>query len=291
MAARLMPGNRYFAWLRSGISMLLGHRDRGSTKTKSMTAKSESEGNAPSAVVELKAAAFTLPVIRLLDTDMDTVAEQLGAKVDQAPEFFRNAPVVVDLSALPAGADEVQFPLLVGLLRGHGMIPVGVRGGNASQNRAAEVMELAIMSETATRNPRQVTTKPASKPAAPAQTAERLPETTKPVTGGSFKLITHPIRSGQRVYTREGDLSVVGPISSGAELMADGNIHIYGPLRGRAMAGMNGDTQARIFCQSLEAELVSVAGRYRVSENIPTTLRGVPVQIFLDQEVLRIEKL
>jgi septum site-determining protein MinC len=84
---------------------------------------------------------------------------------------------------------------------------------------------------------------------------------------------------------------VVAAVSAGAELMADGNIHVYGPLRGRALAGMKGDTEARIFCQDLQAELVSVAGHYRVSENIPMDLRGVPVQIYLDQKVLRIEKL
>jgi septum site-determining protein MinC len=93
------------------------------------------------------------------------------------------------------------------------------------------------------------------------------------------------------VYASGGDLSIVAPVSSGAELMADGNIHVYGPLRGRAMAGLKGDSEARIFCQDLQAELVSVAGHYRVSENIPAALKGVPVQIFLDKEVLRIEKL
>lgn len=253
-----------------------------------MAVKPESEGNTPFAAVELKATTFTLPVIRLLDTDMDAVAEYLNAKVDQAPEFFHNTPVVIDLSALPAHADDIQFPLLVGRLRGHGMIPVGVRGGDAVQNRAAEAMELAIMGGVAIRNPRQAATKSGTKSA--SQSTEQAPAVAKPVSGGTFKLVTHPVRSGQRIYAAEGDLSVVGPVSSGAELMADGNIHVYGPLRGRAMAGMNGDSKTRIFCQDLEAELVSVAGRYRVSENIPTALRGVPVQIFLDQEILRIEK-
>jgi septum site-determining protein MinC len=99
------------------------------------------------------------------------------------------------------------------------------------------------------------------------------------------------VRSGQRVYAAGGDLSIIAAVSSGAELMADGNIHVYGPLRGRALAGMKGNTAARIFCQDLQAELVSVAGHYRVSENIPRELRGVPVQIYLDQKILRIEKL
>ena len=84
---------------------------------------------------------------------------------------------------------------------------------------------------------------------------------------------------------------MVAPVSSGAELMADGNIHIYGPLRGRAIAGLKGNLEARIFCQDLQAELVSVAGHYRVSENIPPELKGMPVQIYLDHDVLRIEKL
>nr|AFK79041.1 MinC [Candidatus Thiosymbion oneisti] len=254
-----------------------------------MVVKPESEGKTPAGAVELKAAAFTLPVIHLFDTDMDGVAEQLGTKMDQAPEFFRNTPVVVDLSALPPRAGDIQFPLLVGLLRGYGMIPVGVRGGNAFQNQAAEVMELAIMGEAAISNPGQATDEPVSKPA--AQAAEQAPGTIKPSSGRTSKLVTQPVRSGQRVYATGGDLSVVGPVSSGAELLADGNIHVYGPLRGRAMAGMSGDAEARIFCQALEAELVSVAGRYRVSERIPDVLKGIPVQIFLDQEILRIEKL
>lgn len=104
-------------------------------------------------------------------------------------------------------------------------------------------------------------------------------------------IVSRPVRSGQRVYAAGGDLSIVAAVSSGAELMADGNIHVYGPLRGRALAGMNGNLGARIFCQDLQAELISIAGHYRVSENIPAEMQGFPVQIFLDQKILRIEKL
>lgn len=260
-----------------------------------MAANPESTGDTPPASFELKAASFTLPVIRLLGADMDAVAEQLGAKVDQAPDFFRNTPVVVDLSGLPTtGAGDVQFPLLVGLLRGYGMIPVGVRGGDVAQNEAAEAMELAILGDAFVRKPKAAAVKPAanygSKPAKPAPDTGR-PRAPKPARDASFTLVARPVRSGQRVYAAGGDLSVVAPVSSGAELMADGNIHVYGPLRGRALAGMKGDSKARIFCQDLQAELVSVAGHYRVSENIPAALKGVPVQVFLDQEILRIEKL
>ena len=245
-------------------------------------------GETPTAF-ELKAGAFTLPIIRLLDADMERVAEQLGAKVEQAPDFFRNTPVVIDLGGFPESAGEVEFPLLVGLLRGYGMIPFGVRGGSKTQNSAAEAMELAILGDTYTRASRPPEPRPAAS-AAPARADARGAD----VPAGpeaKFKLVVRPVRSGQRIYAAGGDLSVVAPVSSGAELMADGNIHVYGPLRGRALAGLNGADTARIFCSDLQAELVSVAGHYRVSDNIPAELRGVPVQVYLDQNVLRIEKL
>jgi septum site-determining protein MinC len=257
-----------------------------------MAVNPPSPASALTAAFELKASSFTLPVIRLLAGSMEAVAEQLGAKVEQAPEFFRNTPVVIDLTALPPGAGEVEFPVLVGLLRGYGMIPFGVRGGTQSQNAAAEAMELAILSETFARAAKA--SGAATEPPARAR-AETAPATTRgepqkrPSQG--FTLVTRPVRSGQRIYAAGGDLSVVAAVSSGAELMADGNIHVYGPLRGRALAGMKGNAEARIFCQDLQAELVSVAGHYRISESIPPELRGQPVQIYLDQKILRIERL
>ena len=261
-----------------------------------MAAHPESSGETPPAEFEFKAAAFTLPVIRLLGTDMDAVAAQLSAKVDQAPDFFKNTPVVIDLSGLPKGTGEVEFPLLVGLMRGFCMIPIGVRGGTKEQHEAAQAMELAILGDVLARRPRG----PSKTSTAPAPASSSKPEAPRPFapTAGrnagrnaEYMLVTRPVRSGQRVYAAGGDLSVVAPVSSGAELMADGNVHVYGPLRGRALAGMKGDVTARIFCQDLQAELVSVAGHYRVSENIPADLKGASVQIFLDQEVLRIERL
>ncbi|WP_295432058.1 septum site-determining protein MinC [uncultured Thiodictyon sp.] len=236
-------------------------------------------GEAPPAF-ELKAAGFTLPVIRLLNGDMEAVAEQIGAKVEQAPDFFHNTPVVIDLGAFPEWAGEVEFPLLVGLLRGYGMIPFGVRGGSKSQHAAAEAMDLAVLGEAYSRSAK----------AAPAAPTAAAPEAGRGAVP-TFTLVTRPVRSGQSIYAAGGDLSVIAPVSSGAELQADGNIHVYGVLRGRAQAGHRGNVEARIFCQDLQAELVSVAGHYRVAENIPADLRGVPVQVYLDQKILRIEKI
>lgn len=154
-----------------------------------MAVKPESAGKPSSPAVELKAAAFTLPIICLLDIDMDAVTQYLDAKVDQAPEFFRNTPVVIDLSSLTPPADEIPFPLLVGLLRGYGMVPVGVRGGNAAQNQAAETMELAIMGEAATRGSGQVAAEPKPKPQPPPRAtrsaARRTPEVVKSGSGGA----------------------------------------------------------------------------------------------------------
>jgi len=254
-----------------------------------MAANPDSARESAPQAFEFKAASFTLPVIRLFGVDMDAVADELSIKVQQAPDFFRNTPVVIDLAEVPRGEGEVEFPLLVGLLRGYRMIPVGVRGGTATQNEAAEAMELAILGDAFVRRAK----KGEKAQPSPEPLADELPprpEGTSPAAP-SFTLVTRPVRSGQRVYAPGGDLSVVAAVSSGAELMADGNIHVYGALRGRAMAGLKGDAQARIFCQELHAELVSVAGHYRVSENIPGELKGHPVQIFLDDKVLRIERI
>ncbi|MBK1705400.1 septum site-determining protein MinC [Halochromatium glycolicum] len=235
---------------------------------------------------ELKAAAFTLPVIRLLRLDTEALEVQLTSKVQQAPGFFEHTPVVIELSELPADEDDVGFPALVGLLRGLGMIPVGVRGGSRAQHEAAKAMELAILREAA--SPRKTE---ASQPIPDdVPIASKLGDRDVGVETGSH-VIDRPVRSGQRVYAAGGDLTVLAPVNSGAELMADGNIHVYAPMRGRAMAGLHGDTKARIFCSDLQAELVSVAGHYRVSDRIPAELKGRRIQVFLEQSTLRIEPL
>jgi septum site-determining protein MinC len=225
---------------------------------------------------ELKAGTFTLPLLRLLGNDMDAVAEQLAEKVSEAEGFFHNAPIVIDLKEVAQADQRVEFPLLVGLMRGHGMIPIGVRGGSKSQNAAAETMELAILSEGAAR--RQEV-----RPAAAVKPTTSVPAGTK--------LVTRPVRSGQRVYASGGDLIILAQVSSGAEIMADGNIHVYSALRGRALAGVKGDQDARIFCQDLQAELVSVAGHYRISENIDASLKGRTVHIHLQDRTLHIDSI
>jgi septum site-determining protein MinC len=264
-----------------------------------MTARTESGADGAQPVLEIKAASFSLPVIRLLRVEMDDVAEQIKSKVEQAPDFFLHAPVVIDLGGLDDPDDEINFPRLVGLLRGFGMLPVGLRGGSATQQEAARAMELVLMSDGARRRVRETRNEnesmneetASSDPDSRGADASEHNDTTDAGIGVEIgsTLISRPVRSGQKVYAAGGDLTVMAAVNSGAELMADGNIHIYGPMRGRVFAGIKGNTSARIFCQDLQAELVAVAGHYRVSENIPPNLKNARVQIYLDHETLRIE--
>jgi septum site-determining protein MinC len=150
---------------------------------------------------------------------------------------------------------------------------VGISGGDEAQNDLAATMELAVLSGGGVR----------PRPSAPRP--ERPPQA---VPG---RLVDQPVRSGQRIYAPGGDLIVTGPVSSGAELLADGSIHVYGALRGRALAGVKGEAGARVFCQALQAELVSVAGIYRVSEDIDEPLRGRAAQIYLHEDRLIVQAL
>jgi septum site-determining protein MinC len=253
------------------------------------------QGQAEQAAFELRATTFTLPTLRLFSADLAELSRFLETKIQQAPEFFRNAPVVVDLSHLADVA--LDFPLLVGLLRGLGLLPIGVRGGSEQHRETARLMDLAVLAHgsrgpTATVSSKAGASGAAAQPAAAQRAvAERPAPVAAPGPGPAGKLVTRPVRSGQRLYAQGGDLVVLAPVSSGAELMADGNIHIYGPLRGRALAGVKGNGDARIFCQDLRAELVSVAGHYRVSENLDPALTGRPVQVRLQDGRLIIEAL
>ncbi len=244
---------------------------------------------------ELKASGFTLPIMRVFENDLEALTAHLSTKVEQAPDFFHNMPLVIDLSQSANGAAAVtNLPLLIGLLRGYGMIPFGVRGGTPAHNEAAEALGLALLRDSYVRASKTSATEVEADSEElrlpPARTGPRSPAPARKPPLGSL-VVSRPVRSGQRVYAAGGDLSIIAAVSSGAELMADGNIHIYGALRGRALAGMNGNLNARIFCQELRAELVSIAGHYRVNENIPAEMQGLPVQIYLEQKILRIERL
>ena len=233
-----------------------------------------------SVALEIKSGSVNLLTLKLADGDLDRVARQLTEKVQNAPEFFRNAPVVIELSALNTLQSTLDFERLSALLRSLGLSPVGVRGGHGALNQGAESAGLAVLAERVETPARE-----APKPVAPKS------ESPLPTLGGGSRVIDQPVRSGQRLYAAGGDLIVLAPVSAGAELLADGNIHIYSSLRGRALAGVQGNLSSRIFCLDLQAELIAIGGHYQISENLEESIRGKPVQVFLRDGALIIEDL
>ncbi|MCC5859417.1 MAG: septum site-determining protein MinC [Ectothiorhodospiraceae bacterium] len=223
--------------------------------------------------LELKGRMMTLTVLRLLNPSVEILAEAVDRKVEEAPDFFRHLPVILDVEAVADTDLHLDLAGLVGLLRAREFVPVGIRGGDGPWLQAAEAAGLGVFGG-------------GGEPPAPARKAEAEAPDRSPSL-----VITQPVRSGQQLYARGGDLIILSSVSPGAELLADGHIHVYGTLNGRALAGVRGDAGARIFCQGFRAELVSVAGTYSVNEQFDPSLLGRPVQVSLAGESLDIRRL
>lgn len=229
----------------------------------------------------VQGALFTVMVVRagmLRDPEFE---DELSRQIERSPRFFQNAPVVLDLKGAEAFTTADEFARARELLRQYTLALVGVQNALPAQFEAASTAGLASFAPNAAGSNRRQPPEPP--PAAAAPAAERTPSATA-------RLVTEPVRSGTQIYARGTDLIVTAAVSPGAELVADGNIHVYGALRGRALAGARGDQSARIFCSRLEAELVSIAGRYLVSEQLPAEHRGFPVEIALVDEQLTITR-
>lgn len=218
---------------------------------------------------KLKGRLFTFTVLQLLNTDIDLFKQQLVEAVALAPRLFDYTPVVLDCSIIAEEAFDLTG--FCQCAREHSLIPVAIQGGTPLLETIAQCHGLAVLNASTQHD------KPLMEPQPEADASY-----------GKAKLLTTPVRSGQQVVSK-GDLIVTTAVSHGAELLADGNIHVYGPLRGRALAGIAGDQQARIFCQSLDAELVSIAGFYRLSDKIQPY--PGPCQIYLQDEHIHIEPL
>ncbi|HSP30402.1 MAG TPA: septum site-determining protein MinC [Halomonas sp.] len=234
-------------------------------------------------VFNLKGGMLTVTVIEVVRLDTGRFAKQLAEKKQQAPNFFSDTPVVISLEKLDAHMNLSTLAGLLQVCKNHGLLPVALRG---SEN----FRPLAQQSGLVLMPPGRGREKPAEVVAETPQAPE--PAVESPINGGvPNKIITQPIRSGQQVYAPGGDLVVLAPVSAGSELLADGNIHVYGPLRGRALAGVRGNTEARVFCQSLEAELVSIAGHYKTAEDLRKSLWKEAVHVSLDGDSLKIAAL
>ena len=223
------------------------------------------------AVLEFKGRMLMMTVLLLKDLDPNTLHRQVSQRLDDAAQWLRDAPVVVDL-AQPEGADQVALMAAVDTLRGLGVNLVALARNEHLDSDTAAMLGLGSISLAGGRDvPRS---------------AEPAPQAEQPADAGHTLVIDQPVRSGQQIYSR-GDLIVLAPVSTGAELLAEGHIHVYNTLRGRALAGVRGDQSARIFCQKLDAELVSIAGIYRVAEDLPEQHRKQAVHITLDGDAMR----
>ena len=243
-------------------------------------------GRAP-ATFEIKSANLPLVALLLKSPDLQLLAQELQGRFGDIPDFFDNDPLVIDLGPL-AGA-EVDFKALVKLLKPYKVVPLAVRGADEKQMAAALKAGLASAPDALT-----PALTPREKPPEPAPQAPPAPMPPVVIPQGptSALVIDKPLRSGQQVYARGRDLVVLSMVNPGAEVIADGHIHVYAPLRGKAIAGARGDAEARILTLCLEPELVSIAGVYRTSENpLPEQLRGKPAQIRLADDKLVMEPL
>lgn len=237
---------------------------------------------------QLKGSVITVVVLELKHYNADTLAADLKAKIDAAPQFFVNSPVLINLEKLDNPDAIADLNPLVDDCRRLGLLPVGLAAVPAALQAAAAATGLACLPPPGERASKlaenEVSANATELAAAPVHAAPSGP-------ARASRVITRPVRSGQQVYAEGADLIVLSQVSEGAEVLADGHIHVYGALRGRALAGVRGDMDARIFCQSMEAELVSVAGNFLLQDSVKKELLKKPAQIFLSGENLLIEPL
>ncbi|OEF24054.1 septum site-determining protein MinC [Vibrio rumoiensis] len=214
---------------------------------------------------DLKGSSFALSVLQLTEDNVESCLQFLHNKVKQAPAFFTHAPLVIDIEKTQQ--IDIDFASLRQGIVNAGMIPVGITGCKSSSVKAAVIEAgFAVMSNS--KNSYQ-------------PPAELVPT----------KVIRTPIRSGQQVYAKDTDLVILSHVSAGAEVIADGSIHIHGTCRGRAIAGANGQQGAKIICQDLQAELVSIAGNYYLSDQINSEFWQQKVILSLQDETLHFEKI
>lgn len=251
----------------------------------------------------MKGTTLTSIVLEVVNFESDSFESQLTQKVASAPQFFtRSSLILYLLEALTPN----QFESLVALCRELQLQPMAVKGevGNlkplinqlgladVSQSKLSD-NELKPQSADAARSAHHATETNASEnePTEASEEKASAPTAPEPCQSKPVKVISRPVRSGQQVYAQGGDLVIAASVSEGAEILADGNIHVYGTLRGRALAGVKGDTGARVFCQSLEAELISVAGQFVMHDTIKGECWKQPAHIYLDEETIHIEPL
>jgi septum site-determining protein MinC len=249
---------------------------------------------------QLKGSRLPFTLLELHYYDYTEFNQRLEALVKQAPGFFRETPLVISLEKLDNDHPAIDFIELTEVCRAYGVHPIAIKGGSDIQQLTALVAGLPSIPANPTQKLAKLNFDLANAEVARGATrplpkkdsarADTDPSTMKRALL-STKLVTKPVRSGQQIYAANADLVVLAAVSAGAEILADGNIHVYGTLRGRALAGIKGNADARIFCQCLEAELLSIAGRYKLNEDLRDAHWQMPIQAYLVGTQLRISPL
>ena len=243
---------------------------------------------------ELKIGQVGIANLRIRTLDVDQLVREMRERVQRAPKLFGRAAVIVDFGGLARTPDEATARALIDGLREAGVLPVALAYGTRDNDALAEQLGLPVLAkfraqyEHADAAPAPAP-RAAPEPAPAPRAAARTAPAEKPRAPGRIQKT--PVRSGQQLYAEGCDLTVLSTVGAGAEVISDGSIHIYGTLRGRALAGAQGNAEARIFCREFHAELVAVAGHYKVMEDIPAELRGKAVQVWLEHGQLKLAAL
>jgi septum site-determining protein MinC len=238
-----------------------------------------------SALFDLKSASLSLEAFLLKTGNIQALGQAMAERFGEAPDFFSHDPIVIDMTHLASLDATVNFEALIQLLTRFKLKPVAVRGGTVKQTAAAQEAGLSEAPDNhATPARVETVVQEVIREIVREVPVEVRVEVPSPVP---TMVIDKPLRSGQQIYAKGGDLIVMAIVNHGAEVIADGNIHVYAPLRGKAIAGAKGNTGARIFSTCMEPELLSIAGTYRTTENpLPTNIKGQAAQIRLEGERL-----
>lgn len=240
---------------------------------------------------DLKIGQVGIANLRVRTLDVARLGAEMRDRVARAPKLFERAAVIVDFGGLPGTPDAATARALIDALRDAGAIPVGLAYGSTDNEKLAIELGLPLLAKFRAQYESGAAEAPAAAPAAKQAAAPAPAAAPAAAASEPGMLQTAPIRSGQQIYAEQRDLTVLGTVGAGAEVIADGSIHVYGALRGRALAGARDNAKARIFCREFHAELVAIAGHYKVMEDIPADVRGKPAQVWLENGQIHIAAL
>lgn len=239
----------------------------------------------------LKATSLTFTVIQLTSVSLENINQQLKLMAQKTPNFFNATPVLIDLTLVEKLQLTLDISTLAEILKSHRMIPIGVKTSNEAYSSAAKVIGIANLNySTASHQPSSSATSNActqtnTNPDTESQTAiSSKADQSHEQNRLETMVVDQSVRSGKQIYAKNCDLIINASVSHGAEVLADGNIHVYGTLNGRALAGVQGNTKARIYCKSLNAELIAIAGNYLVNEQIPETYKNLNQLLAIELE-------